>query len=141
MSPYAAGYPTWAKLRAVASAQRRVVLLFLLAILANVGLRTLAEVGGAAGGVLVLLAALALVVALVVSVYRLARALDAGVPWLWAAASWLSCLGLVLILILNARATALLKRSGVKVGFLGVKELPAVPPPGVLTSDVGEVFG
>jgi hypothetical protein len=147
--PETAPYPSWARLRAVAAAQRRVLLLFLAMLVLYpfaISVLSLTKQGTASGDSTTILTAvlggafLVLAVSLLVGMYRLARALGARVPALWALGSWFSCLGFVLILILNGRATRMLKRSGVKVGFLGVKDLPATPPPGVLTSDVADVF-
>jgi len=136
-----APYPSWTQLRAVAAAQRRVLILFLVGLAANVLASPLAAGAGKAGPILVILGVIALAIAMVISVYRLAATLGSGAAWLWAATCWLSFLGLIVILILNGRATRLLKRSGLKVGLLGVGALPATPPPGVRTADVADVFG
>lgn len=40
--------------------------------------------------------------------------------------TWVPFLGLVLLLVINAKATTLLKNSGLKVGLLGVKGSPPV---------------
>lgn len=53
--------------------------------------------------------------------YRVACAIGAGSPGLWAVGSFLAPLNLLLVLALSSRATEELRRMGVPVGFLGPK--------------------
>jgi hypothetical protein len=52
-------------------------------------------------------------------VYRLASALEMGVPLLWVVGMFLSCIGLILLLILSTKATKALREAGFKVGLMG----------------------
>jgi hypothetical protein len=55
-----------------------------------------------------------------VHVYRLASALEMGVPLLWViGVILLSCIGLILLLILSSKATKTLRNAGFRVGLLG----------------------
>lgn len=53
-------------------------------------------------------------------VYRLASALEVGLPILWVlGVIFLSCIGVILLLILSSKATKQIKAGGFKVGLLG----------------------
>jgi len=84
----------------------------------------------AVAGVL-LIGRLALLCVQMFFVYRLATALKAAVPVLWALAMVLSLLlgivGLVILLVLNSSATSYLREHGVRVGLMGAKlsDIPA----------------
>lgn len=76
----------------------------------------------AAGGLLALVASLALLgvtVAMVVTTYRLAASLDAGAPALWAAGMFFGCVAIILLLVLSYKAQAWCRQYGIKVGFFG----------------------
>jgi hypothetical protein len=66
------------------------------------------------------LAALVVLAFQIVFVYRLAAALQVGVPLLWVVGVvCLSCIGLLLMLILSSRATKAIRAAGFKVGIMG----------------------
>jgi hypothetical protein len=82
--------------------------------------------GGAPAGAMAVLIILAGVGVLAVSllqilyVYRLASALEVGLPILWVlGVLFLGCIGLILLLILSSKATKQIKAGGFKVGLLG----------------------
>lgn len=56
-----------------------------------------------------------------------AQALKLPNAWLWGVGSCLCCVGLVVLLIVNQRATSTLNAAGIPVGFFGTK-LPENPP-------------
>ena len=59
-------------------------------------------------------------VAQIIYVYRLASALESGIPILWVLGILcLSCIGLLLLLLLSSKATQQLREAGFKVGLLG----------------------
>lgn len=64
-------------------------------------------------------ALLFIVAALVVSAYRLAGLLGEGVPVLWAAAMFVPCLNILVLLVLSSKAQAWCRQYGIKVGLLG----------------------
>lgn len=51
--------------------------------------------------------------------YRLAKALQLPAPWVFVVCSFLPYVGVIVLLILNAQATAALKRAGIHVGLMG----------------------
>jgi hypothetical protein len=115
---------------AIAKLYRRLVLLVGAQLLAGFIARALAvavaggntEGGAIVIGLIVMLAALAWLVAsilLVVTAYRLAGRLKAGVPVLWAAAMFIPCVNIITLLALSATAQSWCRRHGVKVGFFG----------------------
>ena len=56
----------------------------------------------------------------IIYVYRLAAALQSGLPILWVlGVFFLSCIGLILLLVLSSKATKEIKAGGFKVGLLG----------------------
>jgi 4-amino-4-deoxy-L-arabinose transferase-like glycosyltransferase len=52
-------------------------------------------------------------------VYKLAHALRRDPAWLWSAALIVPIVSLIILLILNSQATAVLKKKGVPVGLMG----------------------
>ncbi|RYX84919.1 hypothetical protein EON83_08250 [bacterium] len=56
-----------------------------------------------------------------ISIWNLGRALKIKLAWLLAILSFLPLVGLVVLLVLNSRATTLLKAGGYKVGLMGAK--------------------
>ena len=63
---------------------------------------------------------LAVMIFQIIYVYRLASALQCGLPVLWVlGVFFLSCIGLILLLILSSKATKEIKAGGFKVGLLG----------------------
>jgi len=67
-----------------------------------------------------LAALLGVLVFQIMHVYRLAAALRCGIPLLWVlGVFFLSCIGLILLLVLSSKATKELKAAGFKVGLLG----------------------
>lgn len=62
---------------------------------------------------------LVIVVALVGSAYRLASHLGEGVPVLWAAAMFLPCINIIVLLVLSSKAQAWCRQYGIQVGLLG----------------------
>ena len=133
--------PSWSQLRAIADGQRLIIWALLAGFVLIPGG---AVFGAAAGGSAGLYAWIVFMVAvrlfMAVAVYRLAAALGSRVAILWAIGGFLpNLIGLVVILVLSARATKRLRAVGLKVGFLGTK-LPEEPPPGVLTAEVSQIF-
>jgi len=119
------------RLLKIAKAQRGVnigiLLIFLCyALILFGGFITPAGTGGASG-VAVAIVPLAAMVALlgvmifqIIYVYRLAAALQSGLPILWVlGVFFLSCIGLILLLVLSSKATKEIKAGGFKVGLLG----------------------
>jgi len=63
---------------------------------------------------------LAVMIMQIIYVYRLASALQCGPPILWVlGVFFLSCIGLILLLVLSSKATKAIKAGGFKVGLLG----------------------
>ena len=58
----------------------------------------------------------------VVSVVNLARPLKLKNVWLWGIGTAVPLLGIIVLLIINARATAALRAAGVRVGLLGARD-------------------
>jgi hypothetical protein len=110
------------QLVAIARAQRGVNWCVLLVLLGYGSLFALQGAGVEsvilAAPILVLLAAAILQI---IYVYRLASALQVGLPILWVVAVFfLGCIGLLLLLILSSRASKRLRAAGLRVGLLGV---------------------
>jgi hypothetical protein len=119
------------RLLKVAKAQRGVNICILLSILCYavlfIGAGTAPEAGAgppAASTAVLAVAGLAgvLVVAVlqIIYVYRLAASLGSGVPIVWVLGIvFLSCIGLILLLVLSSKATKQLREAGFQVGLLG----------------------
>jgi hypothetical protein len=84
---------------------------------------TTSGVPGAAFAIVPLAAMVALLGVMIfqiIYVYRLAAALQSGLPILWVlGVFFLSCIGLILLLVLSSKATKEIKAGGFKVGLLG----------------------
>ncbi len=108
------------QLQAVGTAQRALMY----AILVSIGWTIVAVVIQIKAPSLILLAQigqLAIAVACMVCVFVMARAIQWSMPAciLVAICGLVPCLNLLLMLIINSRATALLKRNGIRVGLMG----------------------
>jgi hypothetical protein len=113
----------FADAEAIARLYRRLVLLVGLQILISVPQILLQEATPSTGVGLVALAVLLLLigilVAMVITTYKLARLLGAGLPILWAIAMFIPCLNLLTLLVLSSKAQAWCQQYGIKVGLLG----------------------
>lgn len=108
--------PSIVAVEAVARNYRNLVLLVGLQILLAVLLQVVTEPVVA----LVLLAVLFTVaIAMVVFVYKLMSGLDAGSPILWALASLVPLVNLLVLAAISSKAQTWCKRHGIKVGLLG----------------------
>jgi GYF domain 2 len=108
----------------VAKLYRRLVVLIGLQILLGVlrfPLAVATDASGAAAVILLLLLVVDLVVLVMIisTTYRLAGQLGEGVPALWAAAMFLPCVNIIMLLVLSSRAQSWCRRHGIKVGLLG----------------------
>jgi GYF domain 2 len=108
----------------VAKLYRRLVVLIGIQLLLGAFRMPLAvtmEPSGAAIALLLLLAVVYLVVLVMIisTTYRLAGQLGEGVPALWAAAMFLPCINIIMLLVLSSRAQTWCRRHGIKVGLLG----------------------
>lgn len=124
-APPIAGEESKKHVRAVGKAQRLVniaLLFYLLFIPINIGM---SRAAGNLGGAVILLVSIVLLcmfVFIVFSVVRLAHALHGtGHAILYGLAMFVPFLGFLLLLILNSRATTLMRNYGIKVGLLGAK--------------------
>jgi hypothetical protein len=105
----------------VAHAQRRLLLGILAAIIANIAVGSVNNPSTPASAVLmVALIALAVVAFDVYWLVRLCRALGVF-PWVYAVGTLIPVLGVLVLAIVNGKATAFLKGNGVKVGLLGAR--------------------
>ncbi len=133
-APPSSRLPRWSALKRVADAQRQALLALLVAILV---IPLSIVLGGAVGGEGVGTTAIAAAVVAVgarvwmlVAVYRVMKALESSVAWLWAIGAFLpNLIGLIVLAVCSARATKRLKGAGLEVGLLGAK-LADRPPPG-----------
>lgn len=64
---------------------------------------------------------LSIALGVAIAIWNLGRALRIKLAWLFAILSFLPLVGLVVLLVLNSRATTVLKMAGYKIGFLGAK--------------------
>jgi hypothetical protein len=114
---------------AIAKLYRRLVLLVGAQLLSGFVARSLAVMVAAVSEtatlitvLLVILAGVAWLVSsilIVVTAYRLAGRLKAGVPILWALAMFIPCVNLITLLALSSTAQSWCRRHGIKVGFFG----------------------
>ena len=120
--------------RKVGLAQRRIMWVILAAIALTVSFAVGAAITPQSGpamfvviGVLAL-CRLAIFVLMVIGVYQLASALEAGTVAcvLYCIGMIIPCINLIILLVVNQQATNLLKRNGIKVGLMGasVADLP-----------------
>ncbi|MFT3713810.1 MAG: hypothetical protein QM817_39630 [Archangium sp.] len=62
-------------------------------------------------------------IVMLVATYRLAAALDKGIPVLWSLGTFLpGCVGIIVLLVLSSHATTYLRANGVQVGFFGATD-------------------
>lgn len=107
----------------IARLYRRLVLLVGLHILASFP-QILLQVGAPSQGeglvmLVINLVLLCVLVAMVITTYKLARVLGAGLPVLWAIAMFIPCLNIVMLLALSSKAQTWCRQYGIKVGLLG----------------------
>lgn len=108
---------------AIARLYRRLVLLVGLQILISIPQLLLQKATPSLGvgllALVILLVVIGILAATVVTTYKLARLLGAGLPVLWAIAMFVPCLNLLMLLVLSSRAQAWCQQYGIKVGLLG----------------------
>lgn len=129
MNPIPASYDR-ERLVNMATAQRNVIRLYLILILASLFLSSaliaLAAMLDFPAGIVGLISALDLAVRLVFFVLvaiqggRLARAVEGDKALGYQILFWIPCLSLIALLILSSRTNRIMKQNGIKVGFLGV---------------------
>ncbi len=129
MNPIPASYDR-ERLVNMATAQRNVIRLYLVLILASLFLSSaliaLAAMLDFPAGIVGLISALDLAVRLVFFVLvaiqggRLARAVEGDKALGYQILFWIPCLSLIALLILSSRTNRIMKQNGIKVGFLGV---------------------
>lgn len=117
------------ELTEIAKWQKYIIWVILINIITTVILLTLAAVSGSAHntapataiiGLFLWGFGIALAVFNIFCVYKLATAIHASLPILYALAMCLSIIGLIVLLVLNDRAINILKMNGIKVGLMGV---------------------
>jgi hypothetical protein len=112
----------------IAKGQKGVLTLIAVVLLINVGISLAAKSADrevANSPQFTIAVAIVLVLASLVAgiyTYRLAAAVGAGLPWLWTLLASLLCVGVLPMALLSARATRVLKSSGLKVGLLGISD-------------------
>lgn len=135
--------PPWEQVYRVGRAQRLLIWLFLAGLLAlPLSLASAGARPGAAEQMGIVFLALIIVVRLgmAVAVYRVAAALGSKLAVVWAIGAFLpNLIGLIVLLVLNQKATTFLRSAGLKPGFMGVKVSPT-PPPGYGGQVLGDVF-
>jgi hypothetical protein len=104
---------------AVATEFRRLVLLFggLMLVVAKVAYAPVGPSG--VQMVIAALAAFGLLIAMAVTAYRLMALLEEGVPVLWAIATFLPVVNLLVLLVISSKAQAFCRKRGIYVGLLG----------------------
>ncbi len=127
---------SWEEVLKIAKAQKLLLWVILGNIIANVSLLILSSAAKSAPATVQLLFGIGLVgfilviVALqIAALVNLMRAMKMGIVSIiiLAIGSVLSCIGLLVLLIINQRATTRLQRAGLKVGLMGAK-IPDGPP-------------
>jgi hypothetical protein len=111
-----------AKIVAVATHYRRLVLLVGVLMLMGVALQASTLAGPAAApalALIVLLAALGVSIFMAVTVYRLMSLIDDGVPVLWAIATLLPIVSLLILLVISQKMQRWCRRRDIYVGLLG----------------------
>jgi hypothetical protein len=121
-------------IRKVGLAQRRIMWIILVAILLIISFVFGAAITPHNGPAMFLVFGLltvirlAFIVFMMIGVYQLAAALEAGTLAcvLYCIAMIIPCINLIVLLVVNQQATTLLKRHGIKVGLMGasVADLP-----------------
>jgi len=107
---------TWAQVEKAAVSFRGLLVWFGLTYLANILASIFQESPLVIPFVLLSLAA---TVVMLIYVYRLAVAVGWSVPWLWVILMFFPCVNIIVLLVLNQRATQWMKECGVSVGLLG----------------------
>ncbi len=124
MHPTTANTLPPAQLLETAKQQRRVLWLVVASIPLVIASMVIPTMTGPEALMLTLLALLlvgmvAIGVLGVVAVYRLARALQVSAPWIYVACAFIPYISTFTLLIINHRASAALKRGGIRVGLMG----------------------
>jgi hypothetical protein len=117
-----AGLALAADAEIIALLYRRLVLLVGLQILLSFLRMPASQAGALVGALLLLVIFLALIgviVAMVVTAYKLTGRLGARWPVLWALGMFVPCLNIFVLLALSSQAQTWCRRHGIKVGFLG----------------------
>lgn len=71
---------------------------------------------------IITVASLGVRIVMLIATYRLAAALDKGIPVLWSLGTFLpGCFGIIVLLVLSSHATTYLRANGVQVGFFGAQ--------------------
>jgi hypothetical protein len=109
------------RLLEVAQHQRRILWVLLVSI--PVVISTFALPATSISTALILAAFLLIGIIATVLIYRLARSLEVEWPWLYVVCAFIPYLNTLTLLIINLRATAALKRRGIRVGLLGAKQV------------------
>ncbi len=142
----AAALPSWAALKAIADAQRQIMLAVLAGILAVLFTQLPSPLSGEAQGfrevaaIVIVAVVVGVRLWMAVATYRLAGALGSKVAVLWAIGGFLpNLIGLIVLVVLSSRASSRLKKAGIKVGLLGAK-LGDSPPPGFLCEELARDF-
>jgi len=102
----------------IARNQKRILWLLLMSILVIIGAPFIPH----APIFIVLIEAVFALIGIIgaVLIYRVANALEEPWPWLYVVCAFVPCVNTVTLLIVNVRATAALKRRGIRVGLMGV---------------------
>jgi len=108
----------------VARHQKRILWLLLISIPVVIGAVCLRAIGSSSAlilavSVLILAAVVLIGIIATLSVYRLAKALEVACPWLYVVCAFIPYVSTVTLLVINLRATAALKRRGIRVGLMG----------------------
>ena len=108
----------------VAQHQKRILWLLLASIAVVIGGFCVAATGISGAGALILAALIVAACGLIgvistVAIYRLAKALEVAWPWLYVVCAFIPYVNTVTLLVINLRATAALKRRGIRVGLMG----------------------
>ena len=112
----------FAEAEAIAQLYRRLVLLVGLQILLSLFQlpgKISPPLGSGTLALAVSFALIGLLVAIVVTAYKLTRHLGESLPILWAIAMFIPCLNLIGLLVISSKAQAWCRRYGIKVGFFG----------------------
>jgi hypothetical protein len=137
-----AGGRSWEELRQIASAQRKLILGICACVLGYlIGMPVLSTVVGMFCGLAgmsmddfrvlnLLLSAVANLALSGVQVWLVtttAQALKLSHAWLYGLGSAFCCVGIIALLVVNLKATAVLREAGIQVGFLGSTLSPEPP--------------
>ena len=122
---------TNAEILLIANQQRRVLRLFLVALIIVYPLELIARLGTtpdfpgltlpAAARVLSLVVQVVWTILVIVFAFRLAKALKSRVAWWYVILMLVPCVSLLALLVLNHQATSVLRAGGIRVGLLGAR--------------------